>query len=209
MKDQFSQVAHRTRRYKFADGTTELMLGGITFWGGISFNAPSPLLTGILAILGAIIVTVAVESLQRKYVYPRAGYVEYRETTRRGIWKPILAGLTAMLVFVAIFWWLMVHDPDHALAWIAPLLGLYLGLTFLYCAIAFKFWRLAVVGLVSLGAGLLLSPLVIPLEALAGYGGIGTMAFYFLVISLALLVSGGLAFRAFLRRNPVEKEEQP
>ena len=209
MKDQFSQVARRTRRYKFANGTTELMLGGLIFWGGVSFMAKSQVVTAILFIVGILLIATGVDALQRKYVYPRAGYVEFRETTRGGIWKPLLAGVAGMLVFFAASGLILAIDPEHLLAWITPLLGLFLGLVFLYCALTFKFWRLAVVSLVSFGLGLLFSPLVVPLETLEGYVGIGTMAFYFLVMGLALLVSGGLAFRAFLRQNPVEKKEQP
>jgi hypothetical protein len=209
MKDQFSDVARRTRRYKFASGTTELMLGGFLFWGGISFLAKSQAVTAIVFILGVILIARGVEALQRKYVYPRAGYVQFRETTRRGMWKPLLAGLAGMLVFTAAFWLILTLDPEHLLAWVTPLLGLLLGLVYLATALFFKFWRLAVVGLVSLGTGLLLSPLVVPLDRLEGYVGIGTMAFYFLVLGLALMISGGLAFRSFLRKNPIQKEEQP
>ncbi|MEZ0395315.1 MAG: hypothetical protein ABWK53_02600 [Anaerolineales bacterium] len=211
MKDQFSHLARRTRRWKFADGTTELLLGGFMLWGGLAFNAPSPLLTSILVLVGMVVIVLGVEALQRKYVYPRAGYVEFRETTRRGMWKPLLAALTIMLAFIAVFWWFMVHRPDDALAWIASFLGIFLGLVFLYCALAFGFRRLAVIGLLSLTLGLLFSPLVLPPEALEGYLGIAAMAVYFILVGLALLVSGGLAFRAFLRNNPLlaESADEP
>lgn len=212
MKDRFSHVTRRTRRRKFADGTTELSLGGFMLWGGLAFNAPSPLLTGILVLVGMVVIALGVDALQRKYVYPRAGYVEFRETTWRGMWKSLLAALTIMLAFIAVFWWFMVHRPDYALAWVTSFLGVFLGLVFLYCALAFRFRRLAVIGLLSLALGLLFSPLVLPLDGLEGYLGVSAIAVYFILVGLALLISGALAFRVFLRDNnplPAEPPDEP
>ena len=202
MKDKFSQFAQRTRRWKFEDGSTELLLGGILLVAGIAMQMQTVVWMGVVFLPGLLLVTGLVEMLKRRYVYPRAGFVEYRETTRKGMWKPLMISTLVTAVWTATFTIMLNYNEDLALAWTTPILGFFIGMILASNALWMRLFRLVLVGLISIATGFLISPLVVPPEIMDDFFGLGTMGFYFLAMALVFCISGGCTFRLFLRRTP-------
>jgi hypothetical protein len=212
MKDQFTPIMRRTRRWKFEGGTTELMLGGIFFWAAMYFllqllPAISPATIFSIVLCGLVGTMIVPAFMQRRYVFPRSGYVEYKETTRRGIWKPLLLAAGAGVFVAFLFYEVLLYDYDHAFAWGTAIVGIFIGLAWIIGNINFRIRRLTYLGFFSLALGLLVSPVVLGAEFTRGeyLGGI-LLGTYFLLMGIAFFVSGGFAFRAFLRRNPLKEE---
>ena len=212
MKDQFSEIARRTRRWKFEDGITELTLGGILFLSAMYFllqliPALSPTLIFSILTLGFIVTLFVPNLLKKRYVYPRSGYVKYTETTPKGVWKPLLLGALAGILMAALLYLVLIYDHDHAFSWITTLVAVFIGLVWLIGNTYYRIPRLSFLGLFSMVVGVILSPLVLGSEFTRGefIGGI-LLATYFLLMAVFLFISGGLAFRAFLRSNPLPKE---
>lgn len=212
MKDQFSPIMRRTRRWKFEGGTTELMLGGIFFSAALYFllqllpgmSPASIFLAFVIGLLGSFL---GPAYLQRRHVVPRSGYVVYKEATPRGIWKPLLLAIGAGLAMTVLLHLVSVFDNEHALAWMTAILGVFIGLVWWIGNRNFRIRRLTYLGGFSILAGLLVSPAVLGAGFTRGsdIGGI-LLGSYFLLMGIAFFVSGGLAFRAFLRHAPASSE---
>jgi len=208
MKDQFTPVMQRTRRWKFEAGTTELVLGGILFSGGLSLAVPRTHTFALVIFLpGIFLVGTLVQYLERRYVYPRIGYVEYRENTGKGLWRLLLMMVASLIVLGGILALLFEYQPDTAQAWVTPLLAFYIGVVMILYAQQMKLRRLTLLGLVSVALGLTLSPLVLGRGQTGGLFGLASLSFYLLAMGLVFLISGIFAFRAFLRRTPLPKEK--
>jgi hypothetical protein len=88
MKDQFSQIARRTRAYWFIDGLAEISTGILfvvlsipyLLWSlapeGSSMAKLASRGRDILLLLGLIILFVIIRSAKRRSTYPRTGYIE-------------------------------------------------------------------------------------------------------------------------------------
>jgi hypothetical protein len=208
MKDQFSQVAQRTRRWKFDAGTTELIIGGMLFSGGLALALPrTPTFALVIFLPGIFLIGTLEQYLERRYVYPRIGYVEYHENTGKGIWRLLLIMVASLVVLGGVLAFLFEYQPDNALAWITPLLAFYISAVLVPYAIQMKIRRLTLLGLISAALGLTFSPLVLGRGQTAGLFGLASLGFYLLAMGLVFLFSGACAFRMFLRRTPLPKEE--
>lgn len=211
MKDQLSPIMQRTRRWKFEAGTTELILGGIFFWAGSALLLPlllrrPPTFMLIVFIAGLFFTGILVQYLERRYVYPRIGYVEYRENTGRGIWRLLLMMFASLIILGGILALLFKYQPETALAWVTPLLALYFGAVMVPYALQLKLRRLILLGLISAVIGLALSPIVLGRGRTDGLFGLASLGFYLLAMGPVFLFSGGCTFRAFLLRNPASPE---
>jgi xanthosine utilization system XapX-like protein len=212
MNNQFTAIMRRTRRWKFEGGTTELMLGGIFLCGALYFllqlipSIPPALifLVFLFLLIGTLIVPAV---LQRRLVYPRSGYVQYKETSPRGIWKPLLLAAGAGVLMAIFFTLVLVYDHSHAIAWVTAILGLFLGLIWIIGDFTFKIHRLTFLDIFSILLGLLVSPVVLGTGPTRGdeLGGI-LLGAYFPVIGIAFFITGGLTLRKFLRDNPLPAE---
>jgi hypothetical protein len=211
MKDQFSMVTQRTHRWKFEAGTTEIALGVIFFSAGLALLMPrTPTFYLGLFLVGIVISGFLVDHLQRRYIYPRIGYVEYRIRPRRGIWRLFLV-LAASLVGIGGLVLLNHFVPDVLLppAWFAPGLAFLVGFALILYMILVKQRRLLLLGLISIAAGLFLSPFSLGKVFSGDTFGIVKLSCYFLLVGVCSFFSGGCALRAFLRRNPLSLEEPP
>jgi len=84
MKDQFSSIARHTHRWKFQAGTTEIALGVILLSAGLALLLPrTPTFYLSLFILGIVVSGLLTEYLQRRYIFPRICYIEYRIRPRK------------------------------------------------------------------------------------------------------------------------------
>jgi hypothetical protein len=208
MKDNFSEIARRTRRWKFEDGTTELMLGGIFFWASMYFLLQlipglSPVLIFVILVAGFIATILVTDILKRRYVYPRSGYVRYQEDAPRGIWKTLTLAAFVGLLVAALLCLALIYDNEHALAWITTFLPIFIGLIWLIANFYYKISRLGFLGSLSVVFGIVISPLVLGSQTTSGDFIVGVLlGLYFLVMAVSLLLSGGLTFRVYLRRTP-------
>ncbi len=208
MKDPFPSIMQRTRRWKFEAGTTELILGGIFFSGGLALALPrTPTFALVIFVPGICLIGALVQYLERRFVYPRIGYVEYRENTGRGLGRLLLLVLASLIVLGGILALLFRYQPETALAWVTPLLAFYIGAIMILYALQMKLRRLSLLGLISAALGLVLSPLVLGRGQTDGLFGLASLGFYLLAMGLIFLSSGGYTFRTFLRRTPLPKEE--
>ncbi len=205
MKDEISGIARRTRRWKFAAGTTELMVGGIFFWAGLALLLPrQPTFYLGLFMVGIVLSGFMIDYLQRRYIYPRIGYVEYRVGPRKGILKLLLI-LAISLVSVGGFVFLNIIIPDILLspAWFTPALASFVGIALFIYALLVKQVRFLLLGFISLATGFLLSPLILGKVLTGDTFGIDKLGLYFLTMGVCSIFSGGFTLRNFLRNTPL------
>lgn len=212
MKDQFTPIMRRTRRWKFEGGTTELMLGGSFLSASLYFLlqlVPGIPPAGVIAAFafGLVVSFLLPAGLQRRHVIPRSGYVVYKEATRRGAWRPLLLGAGAGLAMAVLLYLAMAFDNEHAFAWMTSIMGVFIGLVWLIANLNFRLRRLTALALLSILLGLSVSPPVLGAQATRGsdIGGI-LLGGYFLAMAVAFLLSGGLTLRAYLRDTPLPGE---
>jgi hypothetical protein len=202
MKDQLSQVAGRVRRWKFEAGMTELALGGLLLSASLALLLPrTPTFGLVIFVPGTLLTGALVEYLQRCYVYPRIGYVEYRENTGRGLGRLLLMMSVSLLVLGGIMALLFRYAPETALAWVTPLLAFYTGAVMVPYALQMKLRRLILLSLISAAFGLILSPLGLGGRLMGGLFEFESLGWYLLAMGLVFLFSGACAFRTFLRHT--------
>jgi hypothetical protein len=209
MNDDISAVARRTRRWKFEAGTTEIILGGLFFWAGLALLVPrTPMFSLVIFVPGLILTGTLTDHLQRRYIIPRIGYVEYRENTGKGFGRLLLLMAFSLVTFgglVALFFHFI---PETAPLWIAPSLAIFIAILLIPYGVQSRLARLVLLGLISIVTGLLFSPLVPIWEPFRDSTGIGSLVFFLLVMGIVFFFSGGCAFRSFLHRNPLPREEK-
>jgi hypothetical protein len=202
MKDQIDLVMQRAQRYWHIDGLAEISFGGVSLVLGIYFYLSATLAKGTLLstiidsslilfmLAGAFLVNKVIRYIKQHVTYRRTGYVSYRRKSGVHRWVAIgLAFLTAFLM-AAIVAGLMSAAPA-SLAWMPAITGLLLAIPFLILGFRSGSWRFYLLCLVSLLVG--------PGLSIAGYGDTLGLAYYYLLISLALFISGGLTFFKYLR----------
>jgi hypothetical protein len=188
MRNQLSGAAGRARRWKFEAGMTELALGGLLLSAALALLLPhTPMFALVIFVPGTLLTGIIVDLLERRYVYPRIGYVEYRENTGRGLMRLLIMMAVSLLV--------------------TPLLGFYVGAVMVAYAQGMKLRRLLLLGLISVGFGLILSPLGLGRRLTDGLFEFRSLGWYLLAMGVTFLFSGECAFRTFLRRNPPAQEE--
>jgi hypothetical protein len=188
------------------------MLGGIFLCAALYFllqllPALLPAWIFLVVLLGFLASLTVPAAIQRRLVYPRSGYVVYKEATPAGAWRPLFLALGSALLMAVAFYLVLVYDTDHAFAWVAVILAFFLGLVWIIANLSFKIRRLNILGAFSLLLGILISPPVLGSGFTRGeeIGGI-LLGAYFLLMGGAFFVSGGLALRNFLRDSPPPAE---
>ena len=203
MNDQISNLARNSSRWKFQAGTTEIALGVILLSAGLALLLPrTPTFYLSLFMLGIMTSGLLIEYLQRRYIFPRIGYVEYRIRPRKGIWRLILVFASSLIgiwgiLFLAHFVPMGILSQSWFSSAVAILVGIFL---FLYVVLV-KQRRFLILGLISIVMGFLLSPFGLHELFTGDIFGIDKLGFYFLVMGATSLISGGLAFRTFLNHT--------
>lgn len=202
MTDQVDETVRRVQRYLYDDGLIEMGVGilfivvglGLIAFVAIQDNTALGvvLIVGLLAITfsGALFTKNALEAVKERVTYPRTGYVSYQSGEKnRGRW---LAPVVALLLLV-----FSLFLPEE-LTRMSSMIGALLFVILLSLGYRLRIRRFYAIGSIALLAGISVS-LLIADEAL----GVGMT---FSVTGLSLLISGGLAFRSYLRRNPKANE---
>ena len=205
MKDQIDRVMQRAQRYWHIDGLTEITFAwlflvlGIYFY--ISATLPQQTLLStlidsslILIILaGAFLANKLVNYVKQRVIYPRTGFVSYRQKSSANRWIALgLAGIIGAIVGASI------DAAPASLDWMPAITGFFLAIPLLILGFRSGSWRYYLLCLVSLVVGLGLSA--------AGYGNTLGLSYYYLLLSIAMFISGGLTFLNYLRSTtPPEK----
>lgn len=216
MKNDFSEVERRVRRYWYTDGIGELVGGVMLTLLGIYFALQKSLerflggnsLTGtilqmgfflLLFIVGGWINQWLVNLLKARLTYPRTGYVEYQtgpERNSKGKWILLVilsAGTAAFMVLLA-----RRFQSFDAMVAMTGLLGAWVLMILRARSSGLaRFYVLAGVSLV-LGLALSVSGLSISYNAGLFYGLMG----------ICVSISGGWTLRRYLQENPPSAEAE-
>lgn len=209
MKDDFSEVEQRVKRYWFADGIGELAGGGLFLLLGAYFGIPQYLgddsqlsaifqSSLILVLIGGIfVVRWLVTTLKTRLTYPRTGYVEYRVDKRNAIRTRTFAMAFAMVMaFMMVLLAKSIQIVDSTVL----VTGVVVGAVFvLLRGKSYGVQRFYFLGAISAILGVALSFSSLPI----GY----SLAAFYGLMGLVVMLSGGWVLFRYLRENPLPAEE--
>lgn len=201
MNDDLEHVVQRTRQYWFTDGLVEISTGGIFLFLGLYFFVQSLLPTGsillfilqagfVLAIIGSIFLGRRLVSKYKSHLtFPRTGYVTYKQasTTQR----LISAGLALLMSALILGLFL---TTTISMNWIPAITGLIVSIVWLISAARVGLFRFYLQSIFSIILGVGLS--LVHLETYQ------SLALYYAVMGILLILSGVLTFAIYLRQYP-------
>jgi hypothetical protein len=205
MKDQIDLVMQRAQRYWHIDGLTEIAFAWLFLVLGIYFylSATLPQQTWLSTLIdsslilfilaGAFLVNKLIKYVKERVIYPRTGFVSYRGKSGANRW--IAFGLALLMGAIV---GALIDLAPASLGWMTALTGFFLAIPFLILGFRSGSWRFYLLCLVSLIVGLGLSA--------AGYGNTLGLSYYYLLLSVALFISGGLTFLNYLRTTTLPEE---
>lgn len=200
------RAAQRAQQYWFTDGIGELVVGGVFLFVALYFGAqavlPEDSFLGSMLPAAMLLVVVGgwllarnlIHTLKARLTYPRTGYVAFRQPDKKRRWITLLFAMGMAMLVSALF-----ARAPASLAWIPAISGLLIGVYWLYYANRLGLVRFYVLAAVSAIAGAAIT--------LAGLGESRGLPLYYAIIGLALLVSGGITLRFYLRQAPVKPAE--
>jgi len=212
MREQDPASRHQLRaiQYWYVDGTYELGFGLLCLVLAAYFALEhrlegswfSAVLDGSLVLVligGGLLMNWLIRKWKERVTYPRTGYVAYRRETgmKRGLRTALGLGV-GMLVGGTVT--VLVTQPFQAFDIMPLVSGLLMGIVLAILGWRTNLMRLYLVAIFSTAAGLGL--------AFARLGNNPALSLYYLVLALALIVSGLVTLIIYLRQNPIEKEEQ-
>lgn len=204
MRDELEKVKQRTQAYWFVDGLAEMAIGCILGLIALLFlidgTAPdgSPLhmvsSLGLLPVIllggwaGGRIVT----AIKARITYPRTGFVAYPRKRGRRLATLAFAAFVAALAVAAVMVLAAVSKSMPSLLVLAQ--GAIGAAMLAYLGYSMDLRRFYVLAVLSVVFGIA--------AAAAGLGDILGDAVYFALMALALIASGALTLRAYLRDAP-------
>ena len=204
--EQSELAEQRAMKYWVIDGIAELVMGGFFVVLGLYFGAQAvlPVDSGLGSMLSAAFLLVIVGGglagrsligkLKERLTYPRTGFVAYRQPSKKRRWLTIALAFGMALLVSALF-----ASAPASLAWIPAVSGLVIGAYWL-----FQGHRMGMLRFYALAA---LSAIAGTAITLAGAGETLGLPMFYIVIGLALMVSGGLTLRSYLRQAPEQPDE--
>ena len=202
MSDQIDSIIRNTARYHFEDGLNEILIGAMSVLGALVLWVPKdPIFALFLYGIGVVTIAYFHDRIKEKYTYLRSGYVLYREHKSRR-WLTLLIVLGSIILVLGTVFLAFYLDYDHAMAWFSMIVGLFIGIVFVYKGFQLRLPRLALQGILSILWGIVLSPLVLSPEATQGYLGLNLFGLYFFLVGGGLTISGVLRFRKYLGETP-------
>jgi len=202
--NDMKQLEQHVRRYWYSDGIAELVSGGMflllgLYFGILGYFEEGSLVSVVLQVsmvlvfvAGALGVRWLVTTLKSRLTYPRTGYVEYRvkdNYMRRRRWLIVISALvisTATMVLV---------NYIQELQSMVLFTGLLVGVIF----IALRGRSSGVKRFYVLGGLAILLGFVL---AWSGLTQIYTLSFFYGLLGIAIMTSGGLVLRRYLSENP-------
>ena len=208
MNYELEHVVQRTRQYWFSDGLVELSIGGIFIFLGAYFFVQSHLQPRslmliilqagfILAIFGSIYLgRRLVGRFKSRLTYPRTGYVTYKQANKMQRLLSIGLGLFMATLIVGLF-----LTTTIAINWIPAITGFFVSIIWMISAARVGLIRFYVQSLLSLLLGVGLS--------LTGLETYQSLAVFYTVMGLVLILSGGLTLIRYLRQSPPLENDSP
>jgi hypothetical protein len=205
MNNRIDAAIKRTRAYWFNDGLVEitmgflfLLSGGYVLLQGVVSNSLSRILSlffPILLIGGVYVGRKVLSSYKERIIYPRTGYVDNPKPIRR---RGCVSTILIMIVLFTSIWYMIEAPP------ITPAVPLVFGISMGLFWIVIGFLgggikRMYAMGIVSILLGIL------QVEIWNEYDT--GSAFYLFLMGGVMIVSGGIAFRNYLKKSvtPVEQ----
>ena len=218
MKDRITTAIQRVRRYHFENGFFELLLGFIFLLAGVLVKPlPIPRMPAWPAIICLLLAPFVVLYIWSRVVYPRSGYIEQVPRTLRDriarVWPGMaLAILLALVVMSPILLVSSGPNGDGGAAWMTFIFGLVMSGFLAFLGFQSGLPRLCILAALSAGLAVFLSPIFwsnqtyyfsnaqFPYWVL--YPSQIFITAYFLLMALALILSGGISLLVYLRHNP-------
>jgi hypothetical protein len=207
-KDEMKQVEQRVKRYWYTDGIAELASGGMFFLLGLYFGVLGYFEEGslvsvilqvsmvLLMVGGAFGVRWLVNSLKSRLTYPRTGFVEYRVNEKDAKVRRYVVIAVAMIVAIAS---LVLVDYIRSLESMVLVTGVLVGIIFITLrGKSSGLRRFYVLGGLAIVLGISL--------AYSGLPQVYTLALFYGLLGVAILISGGLVLQRYLAENPVISE---
>lgn len=205
MKDNFSEVEQRVKRYWYTDGIGELIGGGMFLLLGLYFSAQQYFgdqsLVGVILQSSFVVILIGgifvgrriINLLKARVTYPRTGYVEYRANDRNMMWKRILTFTIALGVAMAS---VVIARRFDAIDSMVAVTGVLVSVILLVkqggSSGVGRFYALSALALI-LGIALSVSGLA------HGYN----LGMFYGLMGIAFAISGGFTLRHYLNENPL------
>jgi uncharacterized membrane protein YcfT len=209
MNDNFSEVEQRVKRYWFSDGIGELAGGGMFLLLSAYFGIPqylgedSPvsviLQSSLILIMigGVFLIRWLVTALKTRLTYPRTGYVEYRVDKKHALRTRTFTMAIAMVIAFSM---VLLARSIQVIDSTVLVTGLVVGVVFILLrGKSYGVQRFYVHGALSVIVGVALSFSNLP----NGY----SLAAFYGVMGLVVMVSGGWVLFRYLKENPLQAEE--
>jgi hypothetical protein len=209
MKNNFSDVEQRIKRYWYVDGFGELVGGGgmclilALYFSAQQYFGDNSLIGGllqaslVLVLLGGIfLVRRLISAMKARVTYPRTGYVEYRSNETNKFWS---AGLSAAVgILMAMTFVFIVRQFNRIDAMVAvsgAVICIILLLKQVWSTKVKRFYLMSVAALIY-GAAL----------SVSGFPRGYNLGLFYALMSLSFAISGGLTLKKYLDENPLQSE---
>jgi hypothetical protein len=207
MDNTVESIITRTRQRFYSDGLWELIAGGILLLGGLAILLSPQGNTGAIFFAAGVLVLFFLYSyLKNRLVYPRTGYALYKEQGLRARITTVIKRAFLLFLLSIIFIFLSDPNPLTGQTGLIFFLGVFIGVGWLWQGKRLGLTRLVLLGLIAviLGAVFSLGQILAPA---AGKSTIEILGIYFLLVSVAFLLSGGITFVQYLRSDWQENGE--
>ncbi len=209
MKSNMDQIQRRTVGYWFDDGLVDLFVGGVFLLLGAFFTGSglfqrgfiTALTVGIgqplIILVGFLVGKKVIPLLKEKYIYPRTGYVAYRERSKVSRRRRIVIALVSGAVTSAAIL-LVLPNVGEALIWFIS--GIMIAAFIVFLGLRTGLIRYLILAGIAIliGAFVSIIGIVEPFQAALFYGLFG----------LTWAIQGGLSLAGYLGRNSNIHEEE-
>ena len=203
-KDEMKQVEQRVKRYWYTDGIAELASGGMflllgLYFGVLGYFQEGSLISVILQVSmvlvmigGAYGVRWLVNTMKSRLTYPRTGYVEYRVNEKDAKIRRYVVVAAAMIIAIAS---IVLVDYIRGLDSMVLITGVLVGIIFIALrGNSSGLKRFYVLGGLAIVLGIVLAYSKLP--------QVYSLALFYGLLGVAILISGGLVLQRYLAENP-------
>ena len=208
MKENFSDVEQRVKRYWYVDGFGELVGGGgmclilALYFAAQQYFGDDSLIGGLLQaslvlvlIGGMVLVRRLINAAKVRVTYPRTGYVEY-STPKNKVFAGILSGVVGMIMAMTFIF--IVRQFNRIDAMVA-VTGVVMGIILLVKQV----WTTKVKRFYILSAAALIYGVVL---SVSGFPRGYNLGLFYALMSISFAISGGLTLKRYLDENPPQTD---
>jgi hypothetical protein len=204
MSNHIDQLQKQTFRYYYEDGLAEIAVGvlfavvGLNLWlvsaapQGTPFALAAWIALPIVTVGGIFWVQYFVKHQKERLVHPRTGYIDY--DTQPNPYRWLIMGIPLLVIALAII---------YSDSWInreSVMGGILLFLILVSIGVRVNLLRLTGIGIFGLVLGVTLAYLQVSEHV--------GLAITYTIAGLVLVLSGGLAWRSYLSKNPSPENEK-